>query len=262
MTRFVAFVYGVITYAIMFLTLLYLFAFLANMFVPKTVDSGEPGSWGVALIVNSALVLLFGVPHSVIARPAFKKWWTRVVPHPVERTTYVLVSSAALILLFWLWQPMTGVIWQVDAQAGRVLLWALYLLGIFILFASTFIIDHFDLFGLRQVFLHLRNRPYTHHAFSVTYFYRFVRHPLYVGWLLIFWATPSMTVGHLVFAIGMSAYILIAIRYEERDLEHFHGQAYSDYRNKVPMLVPRLGKTHETVKPGSAYHAPEGAGLR
>jgi len=219
--------------------------------VPKTIDSGEPVSWAAALAVNVALVLLFGVPHSIMARPAFKRWWTGFIPHAVERTTYVLVATASMILLFWLWQPMTGVIWQVESEAGRVFLWGLYIAGIVILLASTFIIDHFDLFGLRQVFLNWRQKPYTHHHFSVTYFYKFVRHPLYVGWLLIFWSTPLMTAGHLVFAIGMSGYILIAIRYEERDLEQFHGQAYSDYKDRVPMLVPRIGKGHETVRAGS-----------
>jgi protein-S-isoprenylcysteine O-methyltransferase Ste14 len=253
MTRVISFIYGVSTYIVMFLTLLYLFAFLADVLVPKTIDSGEQVAWMAALAVNSALVLLFGVPHSVMARPAFKRWWTKIVPYPVERTTYVLVATASMVLLLWLWQPDRTVVWRVEAQAGQALLWGLYVLGIFILLASTFIIDHFDLFGLRQVFLNLRRKPYTHHAFRVTYFYKFVRHPLYVGWLLIFWSAPLMTVGHLVFAIGMSAYILIAIRYEERDLELFHGQPYSDYRDKVPMLVPRIGTAHETIRPGSAH---------
>jgi protein-S-isoprenylcysteine O-methyltransferase Ste14 len=252
-TRLIAFLYGIVTYAIMFLTFLYLFAFLANFLVPKTIDSGEPGPWVTALLVNIALVLLFGLPHSVMARPAFKDWWTKIVPRPVERTTYVLVATGSTILLFWLWQPMEAVIWQVESSAGQVLLWGLFILGIFVLFASTFIIDHFDLFGLRQVFLNLRQKPYTHHSFSVTFFYKFVRHPLYVGWLLIFWFTPLMTVGHLVFAVGMSAYILIAIRYEERDLEQFHGRDYTDYKEKVPMLVPHLGKAHDTIKPSPVH---------
>jgi protein-S-isoprenylcysteine O-methyltransferase Ste14 len=254
-TRIIALFYGIFTYAIMFLTFLYLFAFLANFLVPKTVDSGEPGPWITALLMNIALILLFGLPHSVMARPAFKDWWTKFVPRSVERSTYVLVATGSTILLFWLWRPMTTVIWQVGSSAGQVLLWGLFVLGIFVLFASTFIIDHFDLFGLRQVFLNLRQKPYTHHSFSVTFFYKFVRHPLYVGWLLIFWSTPLMTLGHLVFALGMSAYILIAIRYEERDLEQFHGRAYTDYKAKVPMLVPHIGKTHETIKPSPAHPA-------
>lgn len=248
MSRLIAFVYGVVTYAIMFLTFLYLFGFLANFLVPKGIDSGSAASLGAALFINLALILLFGVPHSVMARPAFKKRWTQIIPKTVERTTYVLIATLVMILMFWLWQPMPQIIWQVDAVWARTLLWGVFLLGIVVLFASTFIINHFDLFGLRQVTLNLLQKPYSNLGFKVTFFYKFVRHPLYVGWFLIFWATPDMTLGHLVFAIGMSAYILIAIRYEEQDLETFHGQDYVNYKQRVPMLIPSVGKVHETVK--------------
>lgn len=248
MGRFIAFIYGVGTYALMFLTFLYLFGFLANVIVPKSIDAGPTASLSMALLINVVLIVVFGIPHSVMARPGFKQWWTRIVPETVERTTYVLVATLLMILLFWQWQPMTQVIWQANAVWAQGILWGLYCLGIVVLFASTFIIDHFDLFGLRQVTLNFMQKPYTNLGFKVTFFYKFVRHPLYVGWLLIFWATPNMTLGHLIFAIGMSAYILIAIRYEERDLEQFHGADYANYKRRVPMLIPQFGKVHETVK--------------
>jgi len=252
MSRFIAFIYGVLCYALMFLTFLYLFGFLANLIVPKGLDDGPATSLGMAFVINVVLIALWGAPHSIMARPGFKHWWTRIIPKSVERSTYVLVSSLLMILLFWQWQPMTQVIWQAGATWSEGILWALYCFGIVLLFASTFVIDHFDLFGLRQITLNLMQKPYTHPGFKVTFFYKFVRHPLYVGWFLIFWATPNMTLGHLMFAIGMSAYILIAVRYEERDLVRFLGENYTNYQRRVPMFVPRPGKVHETVKAGTA----------
>ncbi|HEX9875208.1 MAG TPA: NnrU family protein [Gammaproteobacteria bacterium] len=248
MGRILAFVYGSAVYVLMFLTFLYLFAFLANILVPKTIDSGTATSFAVAFAINAGLIILFGVPHSLMARPAFKHRWIRIVPKAIERSTYVLVSTLLLILLFWQWRPMNGIVWQADAAWAQAILWGLYVLGIVLLFASTFVINHFDLFGLRQITLNLLNRPYTPLDFKVTFFYKYVRHPLYVGWFLIFWATPQMSVGHVLFAIGMSSYILVAIRFEERDLVTFHGQDYVNYQRKVPMLIPRPGKVHETVK--------------
>lgn len=248
MGRFIAFFYGVATYFFMFLTFLYLFGFLANVVVPKSIDSGITNSVGMAFAINFVLIALFGISHSVMARPGFKKWWTRFVPNTVERTTYVLIASLLMMLFFWQWQPITQVIWQANAVWAQAIFWGFFCLGIVVLFASTFIIDHFDLFGLRQVTLNLMQQPYTNQSFKVTFFYKFVRHPLYVGWFLIFWATPTMTLGHLVFAVGMSAYILIAIGYEERDLEQFHGADYTNYKRRVPMLIPQFGKVHETIK--------------
>lgn len=248
MSRTIAFIYGVVVYAVMLLTFLYLFGFLANFLVPKGIDDGPATPAGLALTINVLLIALFGASHSIMARPGFKQWWTRMVPKTVERTTYVLVATAIMILLFWQWRPMGQIVWQADAAWLQALVWAVYVLGIVLLLASTFVIDHFDLFGLRQVTLNFLNKSYTDLGFKVTFFYKFVRHPLYVGWFLIFWATPNMTLGHLVFAIGMSAYILIAIPYEERDLVKYHGDAYTRYKSRVPMLIPRFGKVHETVK--------------
>ena len=251
MGRITAFIYGTASYLLMFVTFLYLFAFLANMWVPKGVNDGVAAPFVLALLINIGLIVLFGVQHSVMARPSFKKWWTRIVPKSVERSTYVLISTVLFILLFWAWQPMTAVIWNIETPWAQAAVWSVFVLGIILLFASTFVINHFDLFGLRQIWLNLTEKPYTYLKFKVTFFYKFVRHPLYVGWFMIFWATPHMTVGHLLLAIGMSAYILIAIRYEERDLVKFHGETYREYQRKVPMLIPSPGKVHDTVKPSA-----------
>ena len=248
MTRLIAFLYGVVAYAIFFLTFLYLVGFLGNFLVPKSIDSGPVTVTSVALLINVALLALFGIQHSVMARPGFKAVWTKIVPKPVERSTYVLLSSLVLILLYWQWRPMGQVIWNAEAAWAQYMLWAVFFGGFLIVLLSTFIIDHFDLFGLRQVMLNLRQREYTHPSFKVTFFYKFVRHPLYTGWIMAFWGTPTMTLGHLVFAIGLTGYILIAIRYEERDLVTFHGADYARYRDKVPMLIPNFGQPHQTVK--------------
>lgn len=249
MGRLLAFVYGIASYAVFFLSFLYLVGFLANVLVPKSIDSGEVIAPVAALGINLGLVLLFGLQHSIMARPGFKAAWTRLVPRSVERSTYVLVSSLILILLYWLWQPMPQVVWQAEAEWLRTLLWCLYVTGLGIVLLSTFLIDHFDLFGLRQVWLNLVNREYRHPEFQVRFFYRFVRHPLYTGFLVTFWATPDMTLGHLVFAIAMTTYILVAVRYEERDLADLLGDDYEAYRDKVPMLLPSAKPEHEPVKP-------------
>lgn len=251
MSRILALIYGVVCYAIFFGSFLYLYGFLSNTFVPKGIDGGVETATGTALIINLVLLALFGVQHTVMARPEFKERWTKIVPKPIERSTYVLISSAILILLYWQWRPMTGVVWEVDAAWGRALLWAVFGAGFLVVLLSTFIINHFDLFGLRQVWLNFRQQTYEHPHFKVTYFYKFVRHPLYVGWLLTFWGTPSMTVGHLLFAAGLTGYIFIAIHYEERDLVRFHGEDYVRYKQKVPMIIPTFGKGHETVKGGA-----------
>ena len=250
MGRGIAFFYGVVCYAIFFLTFLYLVGFLSNLLVPRSIDIGPAATTLVALTVNFALIALFGIQHTVMARPGFKEKWTRIVPKSIERSTYVLITSLILILLYWQWRPMTDqVIWEASTAWLQYLMWAVFFGGFGIVLLSTFIIDHFDLFGLRQVWLNFKQRPYTHSGFKVTFLYKFVRHPLYVGWIMTFWGIPRMTVGHLLFAVGMTAYILIAIRYEERDLVQFLGDDYSEYREKVPMLIPRIGKGHDTVKP-------------
>lgn len=239
--RILVFGYGVISYAIFFATFLYAIGFVGDLFVPRTID-GAPGVplWE-ALLVNLGLLALFAVQHSVMARPAFKRWITRYIPQAAERSTYVLLSSLALILLFGNWEPMGGVIWQVQDPVGQGLLYGAFAFGWGLVLLSTFLINHFDLFGLRQVWLFLIGRPYTPLVFKTPALYRVVRHPLYVGWLFAFWATPVMTVAHLVFAVMTTAYILIAIRLEERDLMDAHPE-YAGYRRRVPMLIPRLGK--------------------
>jgi methanethiol S-methyltransferase len=238
LSRTTAFVYGVVCYLVFFATFIYAIGFLGNFGVPKSIDSGPQSPFTYALAVNSALLGLFAIQHSVMARQWFKAAWTRLVPTPVERSTYVLFSSAALLLLFWKWQPMGGVVvWNVTSTSGRLALDALYAVGWMTVLAANFLINHFDLFGLRQVWLHLRGRVYTSLKFRTPGLYRYVRHPLYVGWLLVFWSAPVMTSAHLVFAIATTAYILIAIQFEERDLVRLHGE-YAEYRRRVPMILP------------------------
>lgn len=250
MGRSLSLVFGTVCYGIFFLTFLYLIGFLANFGVPKGIDSGATMTFGAALAIDIALIVLFGLQHSVMARPGFKAAWTRIVPASIERSVYVLLSSIALVLLFWLWVPLPQTIWLADAAWAQTLLWGLFGAGLLLVLLSTFVIDHFDLFGLRQVWLAFRGRPYTHLPFAVRSFYRFVRHPLYVGWFLTFWATPQMTLGHLLFAVGMSGYILVAVPYEERDLVRFLGADYEQYRQRVPKFLPRLRAPHAVVKGG------------
>jgi protein-S-isoprenylcysteine O-methyltransferase Ste14 len=237
LSRITAFLYGVVCYLVFFASFLYAIGFIGNFAVPKSIDSGPQVPFILALAINASLLGLFAVQHSVMARQWFKAAWTRIVPSPVERSTYVLFSSLALLLLFWKWQPMGGVIWNVENASGRLALTASYAVGWAIVLAATFLLNHFDLFGLRQIWLHLFGRPYTPLRFGTPFFYRFVRHPLYLGWLLVFWSAPVMTSAHLVFALATTTYIFIAIQFEERDLARLHSE-YAEYRRRVPMILP------------------------
>jgi methanethiol S-methyltransferase len=255
LSRFIAFLYGVVCYLAFVATFIYAIGFLGNIVVPKSIDSGPQVPFLYALAINSILLGVFAVQHSVMARPWFKKAWTRIVPEPVERSTYVLLSSLAMWLLFWKWQPMGGMIWNVQSQDGQLALQALYGLGALIVLATTFLINHFDLFGLRQVWLYLRGIPYTPLGFRTPGPYRLVRHPLYVGWLVMFWSTPVMTAAHLVFAVATTAYILIAIQFEEHDLVRSLGD-YAEYRRRVPMLVP-IGSSKQPARVVARRTIPE-----
>jgi protein-S-isoprenylcysteine O-methyltransferase Ste14 len=237
MGRIITLIYGVGSYAAFFLTFLYAIGFLGNVLVPKSLDSGLTGPLGTALLVDIGLLTLFAVQHSVMARPAFKRWLTRVVSPAAERSTYVLASSLALILFFWQWRPLGGTVWEVEHPVGRSVLYLGFGVGWALVLAATFVINHFDLFGLRQTWRHFRGLPQSPLPFVTPVLYRIVRHPLYVGWLLAFWSTPTMTLTHLLFAVVTTAYILVAIQLEERDLMDAHPE-YAVYRQRVPMLFP------------------------
>ena len=237
MKRLLVFAYGVIAYSVFFVTYLYAAGFIGNLIVPKSLDSAPTAPLGMALLINVGLLSLFAVQHSVMARPWFKRGLVRLIPEAAERSTYVLASSVALILLFWLWSPLGGTVWDVQNPIGRAVLYGLFAFGFLLVLYTTFLINHFDLFGLRQVWLYLLGREYTSLNFVMPGPYRLVRHPLYVGWLFAFWATPTMTLTHLLFAVVTTAYILVAIRFEERDLIDAHPE-YADYKRRVPMMLP------------------------
>jgi methanethiol S-methyltransferase len=236
--RVLFFAYGTVSYLLFLAVFLYAVVFLADVFVPRSVSVGPAESVATALVINIALLALFGLQHSVMARPTFKRWWTTFVPEPIERSTYVLTSNIVLALLFWQWRPMNAVIWNVENAAMRGVIWAAFAAGWALVFIATLLLNHFELFGMRQVTLCLLGRPHTHLPFKVPLFYRVVRHPLYVGWIATFWATPTMTAGHVLFSAAMTLYILIAIRLEERNLMDIHGEPYRAYRASVPMLIP------------------------
>ena len=240
--------YGVVSYVAFFLTFLYAIGFLGNVIVPKSLDSAASDPWPIALAIDLALLSLFAVQHSVMARPGFKRALTMIIPQSVERSTYVLASSLALILLFWQWRPLGGVVWNVENETGRVALLAGFGFGWALVLVSTIVINHFDLFGLRQVWRRFLGLPQAPLGFSTPLLYRIVRHPLYVGWFFAFWCTPTMTITHLLFAVVTTAYILVAIQLEERDLLTAHPE-YAEYRRQVPMIVPGLPKDVHIVSP-------------
>ena len=257
MQRIALLAFGVVVYAVFFATFLYLIAFVGNLpatpllqslpavaaLVPRTIDAGGANApVALAVLIDLGLILAFGLQHSVMARTGFKAWLKRRLPPAAERSVYVLLASLMLMLLFWQWRPIAAPLWQAQSVAGQALGWGVFALGFGIVLLSTFLIDHFELFGLKQVLRHLLGRAEPAPGFVTPFFYRLVRHPLYLGFILSFWSGPSMTVGHLLFAAAMTAYILVAIRLEERDLVRQLGQSYEDYRQRVPMLVPALPK--------------------
>jgi methanethiol S-methyltransferase len=255
MARIVYFAYGVFCH-LLFLGLYgYMAAFFASLpLIPKTIDSPATVPWGWALAINGLLVLAFGLQHSVMARPGFKQVWTRVIPQPIERSTYVLASCIALAGLIAFWQPINVVVWDLPAGAGRWTLWSLFAAGWLMVPLVSLMINHFDLFGTRQVWLHLQGKPYTPLPFRTPLLYKRVRHPLYIGWALAFWATPTMTAGHLALAAALTGYMLVAVLFEERDLVAHFGRPYEEYRRRVPAFVPLPGtgvQSERDVLPGS-----------
>jgi protein-S-isoprenylcysteine O-methyltransferase Ste14 len=257
--RLLFFAYGFVSYVIFLATFLYAIAFVGGFIVPRRLDGALQTSLTTALALDGLLLTVFAVQHSVMARPWFKERWTRVVPWAIERSTYVLCASLALLLLFWQWRPIGLPIWSVENPTARIVLWTLFASGWATVLIVTFLINHFDLFGLRQVWLPLMGRPYVKVSFRTPLPYRFVRHPLYFGFLLAFWMTPTMTLAHLVFAVATTAYIVLAIQFEEKDLVSEHGVAYEEYRRRVPMLLPgrrRLPATVPAVASQTAGAAP------
>ena len=237
--RILSFIYGIVAYIIFLGSFLYAVAFVGDFWVAKTINTGpEAESLLQALLINGGLLSLFAVQHSVMARPGFKKWWTKIIPSHIERSTYVLLSSLILILLFWQWRPMPDVIWSVESGIGYSILIGLFGLGWGIVLLSTFMINHFNLFGLRQVYLHLKDEEITPIKFKEPGLYKYVRHPLMLGFIIAFWATPHMTLGHLVFAVATTGYIFVGMWFEERDLIRHHGEKYREYRERVRMLIP------------------------
>jgi len=246
MSRFIFLFIATIIYGIFFATFLYLIGFVAGLpMLPTNVDKGQLLPTLAAVPIDLALIAMFGLQHSIMARPAFKAAWTQIVPKPIERSVYVLAASMMLIVLFAFWSPIGGTVWQVDTPVARNLLWALFGLGWVVVLLSTFLINHFELFGLSQVIQNLRNREPGAPVLRTPFFYKLVRHPLYTGFFIAFWATPTMSYGHLLLAAGMSTFMLIAIQYEERDLIDTFGNDYVAYRKRVGMLTPRLRRARK-----------------
>ena len=247
MKRMVFFIYGVVGYLLFLLTFAWLAGFVGNVLVPRSIDSPPSDSVPLSVVIDLGLIFLFGLQHSIMARPAFKLVWTRIVPQPIERSTYVFVSCAMTMLLIWQWRAIDLVAWDVRYPAGRWLLYGFCAAGWLLVPAVSLMIHHFDLFGTRQVWLNLLGHPYTVLPFRTPMLYNYVRHPLYVGWAIAFWATPTMTVGHLLFAAAMTVYMLLAVVFEERDLIAHYGSQYSDYKRRVPMFLPKLMATKKAM---------------
>ncbi len=246
MSKVLVFVYGVVSYLIFFASFLYLAGFLTNMVVPKTIDSGVVEPFWQSLLVNLILLTIFALQHSVMARPGFKAWWVRIIPNAIERSTYVLLSSLVLFLLYYYWQPMTSMVWQVEHEIARLVLWALFALGVLIVLLSTFMIGHFELFGLKQVLNHYLGKGEITPFFRSPGFYQLVRHPIMTGFIIAAWATPDMSQGHFVFALVSTLYILVALRFEENDLVNSLGDAYKTYQKRVPQLVPFIKSRNQS----------------
>ena len=243
MSKIVYALYAFVSYVIFLLSFLYAIGFVGCFIVPKTINSGVDAATGTALLVNTLLLGAFAMQHSVMARPAFKAWFTSFVPAVIERSTYVLLSSLLLFVLYWFWIPMPAVVWHVDSQVLATVIHVVFWSGWLMVLVSTFLINHFDLFGLRQVYLNYKGKEYSHLDFRIIGLYRLCRHPIMLGFVIAFWATPHMTVGHLLFAAATTVYIIIALQFEEKDLVTFFGDVYRDYQKKVPMLFPvKFGK--------------------
>jgi protein-S-isoprenylcysteine O-methyltransferase Ste14 len=243
MGKFVGFLFGIISYAVFFVAFLYAIGFVGNLYVPKTIDSGNQAGLVTSVVINLLLLSLFALQHSVMARPAFKRWLTGFISPAVERSLFILLSSLALLLIFWLWQPMTMVIWQLEIQWLAYVITGLYFLGWLVVLLSTFMINHFELFGLQQIYMNLNNKTAPTPKFQTHYFYKLCRHPIMLGFVIAFWAAPTMTVGHLLFSVVTTLYIIIAVKYlEEKDLKKFIGHRYEVYQKDVPMLIPTFRK--------------------
>jgi len=251
MSRKLAFVYGVASYLAFLVAFLYAIGFTGNLLVPKSIDSGTVAPIGTGLIVDALLLGVFAIQHSVMARPGFKRWWTKIVPKPVERSTYVLLASLALGLLYWQWRPLPGIVWDVESVLGQQVLWGLFALGWLVVLTATFMISHWHLFGLQQITQNLRGQPLSNPEFQTPAFYHFVRHPIMVGFLIAFWATPHMTVSHLVFSIAVTGYVLIAVQLEEHDLIQRFGERYRAYKRQVPAFIPKLMGRGDSLSRGT-----------
>ncbi|AYN03354.1 methanethiol S-methyltransferase [Flavobacterium sp. 140616W15] len=245
MIKSITFLYGVFAYLLFLIAFLYAIGFVGNFIVPKSIDTGTETTFVQALLVNVLLLSLFALQHSIMARPAFKKWWTSIISPVIERSTYVLLSSSALLLMYWQWQPMRFIIWEIENKTATMIINGIYFLGWIIVLLSTFIINHFELFGLKQIIQNMKNKATQPECttFKISYLYKIVRHPIMLGFLIAFWATPLMTLGHLVFTLTTTAYIFIAVKFlEEKDLQKFYGEEYKNYQKKVPMLLPFIQK--------------------